>query len=111
MILKQNKQEEAISLLENAKSLEPKIPETYGKLGEVYLQRGQYLLAEKNLRKAIELNPQYVTAIRNLGVVNYYHLGRKADGLLFFARSLTLDPRQAQADEIRKLLKKSQKSN
>ena len=107
LILKQDKQEEAIALLEKAKNLEPKIPETYGKLGEVYLQRGQYLLAEKNLRQAVELNPQYPTAIRNLGVVNYYHLGRKQDGLLYFARSLTLDPRQAQADEIRKLLQKS----
>ena len=107
LILKQDKQEEAIVLLEKAKFLEPKIPETYGKLGEVYLQRGQYLLAEKSFRKAVELNPKYATALRNLGVVNYYHLGRKKDGLLYFARSLTLDPQQAQADELRKLLQKS----
>jgi tetratricopeptide (TPR) repeat protein len=107
LILKQDKQEEAIALLEKAKNLKPKIPETYGKLGEVYLQREQYLLAEKNFRKAVELNPKYATALRNLGVVNYYHLGRKKDGLLYFARSLTLDPKQAQADELRKLLQKS----
>ena len=65
----------------------------------------QYELADEYLRKAVELNPQYATALRNLGVVNYYYLkDRKKQALAYFSRALELNPEQTDAHLIRRLL-------
>lgn len=98
--------EEALKLFKIAEMLSPHIPEVQGKLGEIYMKTGQYDLADRFFKRAIELNPKYPVALRNLGILNYFHLQRPKQGIVYFSRSLTLDPNQPEADEIRQLIPK-----
>ncbi len=96
--------EEALQLFHRAQKLSPDIPEVYGKLGEIYLGRKQFELALGYFKKAVELNPKYPAVLRNLGILNYFHLNRPQQGIANFSRSLTLDPNQPQAEEIRQII-------
>ena len=96
-----------MTLFHRAKMLDPGSPEVHGKLGEIYLGKKQFELAEGYFKKAVELNPKYPSALRNLGILNYSHLHRPQQGIAYFSRSLTLDPGQPQADEIRQLIDRS----
>ncbi len=99
--------EEALILFHRAEKLEPGIPEVHGKLGEIYLGKKQFELAEGYFKKAVELNPKYPSVLRNLGILNYFHLHRPQQGIAYFSRSLTLDPNQPEAREIRELIARS----
>jgi len=101
---KKGKTEEAIQLFIRASKIKPSIPETYSRLGEIYMETGQLKLAERSLLLAIEKNPQSAVAFRNLGILNFYKLKKTLPGKNYFQRSLTLDPEQAGAEKIRKLL-------
>jgi tetratricopeptide (TPR) repeat protein len=81
----------------------------HGKLGEIYLDEKQFELAERFFKKAVELNPKYSSAFRNLGILNYFHLNRPQQGIAYFSRSLTLDPDQPQGEEIRQLISNSRR--
>jgi protein O-mannosyl-transferase len=100
----QGRVEEALELFEKAETLSPEVPEVHGKLGEIYMKTEQYDLADRYFKRAIELNPKYPVALRNLGIINYFHLQRPEQGIVYFSRSLTLDPDQPEADEIRQLI-------
>jgi len=100
----QGRVEEALKLFKMAEALSPEVPEVHGKLGEVYMKTGQYDLADRYFKQAIELKPKYPVALRNLGILNYFHLLQPEQAKVFFSRSLTLDPDQPEADEIRKLI-------
>ncbi|MFQ5451233.1 MAG: tetratricopeptide repeat protein [Nitrospinaceae bacterium] len=104
LYLERGRVEEAIPLFKHAHEVEPRIAEVPGKLGELYLNLGKYEEADRYFKKAVELNPQYAVAMRNLGILNYFHLHRPREGILYFKRALTLDPEQLQAGEIRQLI-------
>jgi protein O-mannosyl-transferase len=87
-----------------ARKIEPEIPETYAKLGEIYLSQNKFKLADTYFKHAVELEPIMSTVFKNLGVLNFYHLNNKQQGLAYFSRSLTLEPNQPEADKIRGLL-------
>ena len=80
------------------------VPEVSGKLGEIYMKRGDYKKADNFLKRAVERNPKYAGAFRNLGVLHYYHLKNKIEALAFFKRSLTIDPNHPENVKIRRLL-------
>ena len=80
------------------------VPEVNGKLGEIYMKKGDYEKADYYLKKAVERNPKYAEAFRNLGVLYYYYLKSKIKALAFFKRSLTLDPNYAENELIRRIL-------
>lgn len=94
----------ALKLFLRAENLNPGIPEVHGKLGEIYMGENKFELAEGYFKKAVELNPKYPSVLRNLGILNYYHLGRHRQGVAYFSRSLSLDPDQPEAEEIRQLI-------
>lgn len=100
----QGRVEEALQRLKMAEALSPEVPEVHGKLGEIYMKTEQYDLADRYFKRAIELNPKYPVALRNLGILNYFHLQRPDQAKVYFSRSLTLDPNQPEADEIRQLI-------
>jgi len=104
LYLAQGRVEEALQLFHRAEKVDPVVPEVNGKLGEIYLGKKQFELAEGYFKKAVELNPKYPSAFRNLGILNYFHLDRPEQGIAYFSRSLTLDPDQPQAEEIRQLI-------
>ncbi len=96
--------DDAIPLFLNASRIAPGIPETFAKLGEIYLMQKKFKLADSYFKHAVELNPRSATVFKNLGVVNFYHLNKPKQGMAYFSRSLNLDPSQPEADKIRKLL-------
>ncbi|OGW14435.1 MAG: hypothetical protein A3K09_03995 [Nitrospinae bacterium RIFCSPLOWO2_12_FULL_47_7] len=102
---KSGRVEDGLNHILIAAALEPRIAEIQARLGEIYMDRKQYELADAHFRNALELNSQYVIALHNLAVVNYYYLkDKKHEALLYFARSLELDPNQKDARLIRRLL-------
>jgi len=107
LYLARGREEEALQLFHRAERLDPGVPEVHGKLGEIYMSRNKFKLAESYFKKAVELNPKYPSALRNLGILNYFHLHRPQQGVAYFSRSLTLDPGQPEAREIRELIARS----
>ncbi|MBT6346204.1 MAG: tetratricopeptide repeat protein [Nitrospina sp.] len=87
-----------------ASQISPEIPESFAKLGEIYLLQNKFKLADLYLRRAVEINPQFAPVFKNLGVVNFYHLNNQKQGLAYFSRSLNLEPNQPEAGKIRQLL-------
>jgi protein O-mannosyl-transferase len=105
LYLKEGRVEEAIMRFQSALKLKPEIPETYAKLGEIYLAQKKWKLADIYFKKCIEIDSRFSHVFKNLGVLHFYHLKNLKESLLYFSRSLALDPNQAEAGEIRKLLK------
>jgi tetratricopeptide (TPR) repeat protein len=106
LYLERGREEEAINLLETAALIRPNNPEVNVLLGEVYLKRKTIDRAEFYFKKAVELNPNYALAMRNLGIIYYFHLKKIKEAVVYFSRSLSIDPNQKGADNIRILIKK-----
>ena len=104
LYLKKQLVKDAIRHFQLASRIEPEIPETFAKLGEIYLSQNKFKLADAYFKRAAELKPDFSQVFKNLGVVNFYHLNKHKQGLIYFSRSLILDPGQPEADKIRKLL-------
>ena len=104
LYLKKGRVEEAILRFESALQLKPEIPETYAKLGEIYLARKNWKLADIYFKKCIEIDSRFSQVFKNLGVLHFYHLKNLKESLLYFSRSLALDPNQTEANKIRKLV-------
>lgn len=90
-----------------AGGIEPEIPESFIRLGEIYLMQEKFKLAHSYLMRAAELQPGNSRVFKNLGVLNFYHLNNHKQGLAYFSRSLTLAPDQPEAEKIRQLLANS----
>lgn len=96
--------EDALKRFQLAALLKPHIPDVHGRLGQMYLAMKQFERAKAHLIRAVELNPRYSEGFRNLGVIHYYHLNDRAQGIAFFKRSLFLNPNQQGAELIRNLI-------
>jgi len=103
------REEDALRLLNIAALINPKKPETHGLLGEIYLKRQQIELARFHLKLAVEIKPNYALAMRNLGIIYYFHLKKPEEAAVYFSRALSVDPNQKDADNIRVLVKKIKK--
>jgi len=101
----QRRFQEALVHFTRASILASELPEPIGRIGETYLALKNYKMANNFLKKAVEIDPNYATAFRNLGVVNYYYLRNKREGLIYFKRSFDLDSKQPGIDQIIRLLK------
>jgi protein O-mannosyl-transferase len=87
-----------------ATQISPETFETFARLGDIYLSQNNFKLAESYFKQAVELNPSFSIGFKNLGILNFYHLNNLKQGIIYFTRSLTLDPDQPEADNIRLLL-------
>ena len=61
--------DEAVSTLTRAATLDPNDPQTHNYLGIACSRKGWQQVAEQEVRKAIELNPNYGDAHFNLAVI------------------------------------------
>ncbi len=80
---------------------------TLAKLGGAYLNNKQAEKAEQTIRHLVEIKPLSATAHRNLGVVLYYHMERKEEGLVHFKEALRLEPNLKQGAAIRTLIQQA----
>jgi serine/threonine-protein kinase len=88
----------AVMLLERAVALDPRYARAHLELGVAYSTKADYLAmgdlrprAEASLRHALELQPDSVTAWRELGSV-LIGMGREAEGFEALQRAYAIDP-------------------
>ncbi len=87
-----------------ASRIDETIPDVHGRLGDIYIQRQDWKMANLHLRRAVELNPGYASAFRSLGLLHFFHLNDPRSGAMFLKRSLYLMPVQPDADKLRHLI-------
>ncbi|RME60209.1 MAG: tetratricopeptide repeat protein [Candidatus Dadabacteria bacterium] len=94
-------QKEQPSLAEDVlKGLKGKVSDSkyYSVLGWAQLKLGKYEEAEKNLKKAVELDATNAIAHNNLGVL-YQRMGRQREALKEFKTAVRLNPSLEEASE------------
>lgn len=65
-LLQKNLLKEALVEFKEAVRLRPNYPDIRNRLGELYMRRGQFSLAEEEFLVALKINPKYVTAMLNI---------------------------------------------
>jgi protein O-GlcNAc transferase len=82
--------DEAEECLLKALKLDPDNEETHHHLGRVYKAKGQFDTAEKQFKRAIEINPKYVFAYAELGEL--LALKRPREASSFLKKAIYYDP-------------------
>lgn len=83
--------DEAITTLNQAKSLNPTLKEIYNLLGYCHYKKGEYAAALEAFEKAIELDPTSATDYANIGI-NLAAMGMKAPAAKWLEMALELEP-------------------
>ena len=82
---------QARSYAERAIAIDESLAEPHATLGSIHVQLWQWAEAEKEFKRAIELNPNYATAYHWHSITLLY-LGRKDESLAMIQRARELDP-------------------
>lgn len=82
----------AAELTEQARRLDPTVPQIYFVQGQIELFRRNYQAAIRNAEKAIEIKPNYADAHALLAWILHF-AGRPGDGLASIERAVRLNPR------------------
>ena len=82
----------AAELTEQARRLDPTVPQIYFVQGQIELFRRNYPAAIRNAEKAIEIKPNYADAHALLAWILHF-AGRPEDGLASMERAVRLNPR------------------
>jgi len=90
-LLRLEKNEEAISILEKAIEINSEVPELYLALGEAYFSQGNDEKARKTFEKALELDPQNYKVLFNLGII-YYKNDQTKEAIHYFEKAKALNP-------------------
>lgn len=86
-----------------ALALEPDLAEAHASLGGIYDNRGKFGDAEKELRRALDLNPNYVMA-HHWWSLHLLHSGRPEEALAENDRARQLDPFSMPVNFLRGLI-------
>ena len=73
-------------------------------LAHIFFAISSNVIADIYFKKCIELDTRFPEVFKNLGPLHFYHLKNLKESLVYFSRSLTLDPNQKGAGEIQKLI-------
>lgn len=96
--MKAGRLQEAIQFLDQARTIEPNVPETYTYLGVAYTQLGQWDSANHAFGHVVELDPSSAKARFNLGKV--LQMEGQVDGARFcYQKAVELDPLYTQAKD------------
>jgi len=71
-------------------------PQLYNYLGNALIYQGYYSQAIAQFQKAIELDPQYASAYRNMGIT-YYYMNKLQDSIASQQRAIALNPNSPEA--------------
>lgn len=82
---------QAKAAAERAMEIDPDNGECYGVLGAVNLLERDIISAERNLRRSIELNPNYSFAYERLAWVEFFK-GKPDEGFKLYDKVIMLDP-------------------
>ena len=83
--------QEALDLAKKAVQLDDSNASAHAELGYVYMRFGEFELAESELQKAIDLNPNDYVSSRHMGAVQLYS-GRPDRALEWYAKHFEFDP-------------------
>jgi len=83
--------QQALKNAVTAVDLDPFNANARGTLGYIYMRTGEYELAEIELKRAIELNPNDWRNYRHMGAVALYS-GRPAESLTWYEKVMQFDP-------------------
>jgi TolB-like protein/tetratricopeptide (TPR) repeat protein len=83
---------ESSSLVETAMELDPTLAEVHAAAGLLAWRESRYDEAQSSLRRAIEINPNYVRVYVWLGNLLNYDLGEYAEAFEMRSRAMVLDP-------------------
>jgi tetratricopeptide (TPR) repeat protein len=102
--------DQAIANFQKAVKLEPRAAAAYNMMGMAYrfkaTQMGIPELRAKEIgafQKALEIDPNYVVALINLGVT-YYGQGEKAKAAPLFKKALALNPNHPEKAQFEKMI-------
>jgi TolB-like protein/Tfp pilus assembly protein PilF len=84
--------DESIEMALKASELDPNSAIISSNLGHKYRMKGLYSMAERQLRRVIELNPEFAAAYANLGNLYAYNLGQFAKAIPYFEKANELAP-------------------
>jgi tetratricopeptide (TPR) repeat protein len=91
LVIRQNRFDEAIPILEKAIQFKTGFALPYNSLGLIYDHQGRYTEALAMYQKAIELDPNYGDAYNNLGIY-YAKQGRYGDAIAMFQKAVKFNP-------------------
>ncbi len=87
------KYKEAIATFKECIRLYPEFEWPYGNLGLLYTSLGDYQNGKLYLDKALELNPNYVNALRHLVNLELSR-GNRADAIKYLDKAVSVDPEE-----------------
>lgn len=109
LLEKSGNREAAISVIREAKNHIPNEPSVYFNLANMLGQKDEFLEAEKNFIKALELKPDSAEFYGNLGVL-YHRWGKYDQARKFYKKALKLDPQNENVlQNLQKLKRAMQK--
>ncbi len=88
-----------------AAELDPKNSFIHFNIGIAEMQKGRYKEAAMSLETALAINPESDLIHKHLGILYFQYLNRKQDGIDHFTKALAINPKLADADRIRNLIK------
>ena len=97
---------EAIDAYEKALALEPKNADVRVDLGTCYRNTGKPDMAVKEYRKALEVNPQHMHALKNMGIVYAYDLRDSKEAVKAFEKALSIAPNDPDAERLKQEIQK-----
>ena len=83
---------EAINAYETSLRLKPGNPDVLTDMGIMYREVGSYQKAVDCFRQALAISPRHENSMFNEGVVLFYDLGRKPEGIQAWERLLKVNP-------------------
>ena len=96
--------DKAIKVYRDLITIRPDYAEAYNNLGISYYFKGMVRKAIKAYLHALELKPDYAEASKNLGVLYYRKRGDIKKSVYYLEKSLQLNLKQPEADQVRELL-------
>ncbi len=102
--------QEAIGAYEKSLELDERNVDVRVDMGTCYRNIGKPDRAVEEYRKAIAINPKHLNAHRNLGVVLAFDLKKKGEAIKEFEEYIRLSPNTPDAQKIKELVKKLEKS-
>jgi tetratricopeptide (TPR) repeat protein len=93
LLIRTGRKDQAVQSVHAWLAAEPQLASAYAEEGWLWLQEGDLPKAQARLQQALELNPQDVNSLINLGQV-YESMQRPDRALALYQRALALSPNQ-----------------